>query len=136
MYIKHSFLLYFLNMGYNTHKCTQNKVIFQHNIFGVPLISTRLSVADCGALLERIIGSIYSWLFRNLSHVGRLQLLSPVLYSLKDYWTAIFILPKNIIKAIEQRLIGSFGMGRLKGLPRLRFLGMSCVYLRRNEAWG
>jgi hypothetical protein len=50
---------------------------------GFPLISTRLSIADCGVLLDRITGH-NSWLPRNLSCAGRLQLLSSVLYSLQD----------------------------------------------------
>ncbi|XP_059434561.1 uncharacterized protein LOC132167566 [Corylus avellana] len=36
---------------------------------GVPLISSRLSYADCGVLLERITRRIDSWLFKNLSYV-------------------------------------------------------------------
>jgi hypothetical protein len=70
---------------------------------GVPLISSRLSSTDCGVLLERITRRIDSWLCRNLSYAGRLQLLSSVLYSLQVYWTSIFILPKKVIKAIEQK---------------------------------
>jgi hypothetical protein len=39
---------------------------------GVPLISSKLSFADCGLLLDRITGRIDSWLSRNLSNAGRL----------------------------------------------------------------
>ena len=60
---------------------------------GVPLISSRLSSADCGTLLDRITAHIDSWLPKNLSYAGRLQLLSSILYSLQVYWTGIFILP-------------------------------------------
>jgi hypothetical protein len=70
---------------------------------GVPLISSRLSSPDCGGLLERITRHIDSWLCRNLSYAGRLQLFSYVLYSLQVYWTSIFILPKKVINAIEQK---------------------------------
>jgi hypothetical protein len=70
---------------------------------GVPLISSRLSSADCGGLLERITRRIDSWLCRNLSYARRLQLLSSVLYSLQVYWTSIFILPKKVINAIEHK---------------------------------
>jgi hypothetical protein len=38
---------------------------------GVPSISSRLSSADCGVLLERITRCIDSWLCRNLSYTGR-----------------------------------------------------------------
>ena len=70
---------------------------------GVPLISTRLTAADCGVLLEKVTRHIDSWLSRNLSYAGRLQLLTSVLYSLQVYWACIFILPKSVIKAIEQK---------------------------------
>ena len=39
---------------------------------GVPLISSRLSLANSGALLSRISGRIDSWFSKNLSYVGRL----------------------------------------------------------------
>jgi hypothetical protein len=75
--------------------------------FGVPLISSRLSSADCGMLLDKITGRIDSWLSKKLSYAGRLLLFffffSSVLYSLQVYSTCIFILPKKIVKAIEQK---------------------------------
>ena len=67
----------------------------------VPFITTRLFATDYGVLLEKITGRIDSWLSRNLSYAGRLQLLSFMLYSLQVYWSGIFILPKSVIKAIE-----------------------------------
>ena len=69
----------------------------------VPLISARLSSVDCGVLVERINGRMNSWLSKNISSVGRLQLFSSVLYSLQVYWTYIFILPKHTIKFIDQK---------------------------------
>jgi hypothetical protein len=68
---------------------------------GVPLISTKLFASNCGALLDKITRRIDSWLSRNLSYVGSLQLLSSVLYSFQVYYTRIFILLKSIVKAIE-----------------------------------
>jgi hypothetical protein len=50
---------------------------------GVPFISSKFSFADCRVLLERITSRIDSWLSRNLSYARRLQLLSPVLFSLQ-----------------------------------------------------
>ena len=46
----------------------------------VPFIPSRVSVANCCVLLDRITGSIDSWLSRNLSYAGRLQLLSLFLF--------------------------------------------------------
>ena len=82
---------------------------------GVPFISCRLSSADCGTLLDRIIGRIDSWLSKNLSYVGRLQLLSSILYSLQVYWTGIFILPKKIFKATEQKFNHFLWNGKSEG---------------------
>lgn len=70
---------------------------------GVPLISSKLSVADCESLLGKILGRINSWMSKQLSSAGRLQLLSPVLYSIQVYWSNIFISPKKVIKDIERK---------------------------------
>jgi hypothetical protein len=101
---------------------------------GVPLISTRLSTGDCGVLLEKITWRIDSWLSRNLSYTGRLQLLSFKLYSLQVYWTGIFILPKSIIKAIEQKFNRFYGMENQLVLPRQRFHGRMCAIIKEKEA--
>jgi hypothetical protein len=45
---------------------------------GVPFISSKLSSADFGALLDRITGHIDSWHSKNLSYTSRFQLLSTI----------------------------------------------------------
>jgi hypothetical protein len=70
---------------------------------GIPLISKRLSTADCEALLAKITARIDSWLVRHLSFAGRLQLISSVLFSLQVFWARVFILPKKIIRLLEQK---------------------------------
>jgi hypothetical protein len=102
---------------------------------GVPLISSRLSSADCGVLLERITRRIDSWLCRNLSYVGRLQLLSSVLYSLQVYWTSIFILPKKVINAIEQKFNRFLWNGKDVEAAKAKWLGMIFVFLRKRVVW-
>jgi hypothetical protein len=63
----------------------------------------KLSAADCKVLLDKIAGRINSWSSRKLSFAGRLQLLSSILYSIQVYWSSIFILPKRILKDINQK---------------------------------
>jgi hypothetical protein len=70
---------------------------------GVPLISKRLSAVDCEALITKISSCIDSWLVRKLSFAGRLQLLSLVLLSLQLFCPRLFILPKKIIRLLEQK---------------------------------
>jgi hypothetical protein len=43
---------------------------------------------------------------------------------------------RGLSRSLNRDLTGSFRMESLKGLQRLRFLGMSCISLRRKEAWG
>jgi len=84
---------------------------------GVPLITKRLTASDCENLVAWITTRIESWLVRNLSFAGRLQLLSSVLLSLQVYWK-VFILPNKIIKLIEQKfnrfLLGGWGLRNSK----------------------
>lgn len=70
---------------------------------GVPLISSNLFAVDCRMLLQKISGCLDSWTSKNLSFAGRLRLLSSVLYSFHVYWMGIFILPKKILKDINQK---------------------------------
>jgi uncharacterized protein involved in cysteine biosynthesis len=70
---------------------------------GVPLISTTLCVADCASLLDQITSRIDSWLDKKLSFAGGLQLITSVIKSIQIFLIGIFILPKSIIRAIEQK---------------------------------
>lgn len=70
---------------------------------GVPLVSGKLSQKDCKPLIDRIVAKIKSWSAKHLSFAGRLQLIKLVLFSVQVYWTSTFILPKKVIKTIEQK---------------------------------
>ncbi|KAL0292780.1 UNVERIFIED_CONTAM: hypothetical protein Sradi_6973800 [Sesamum radiatum] len=71
---------------------------------GVPLTASRLTVADCRPILEKVSARLAGWAHLNLSLAGRAQLLKSVLASLHMYWSSVFLLPKSIIKIIEQRM--------------------------------
>jgi hypothetical protein len=71
---------------------------------GVPLVTKRLSSSDCECLVNRITARIDSWLVKNLSFAGQLQLPSSVLLSMQVFWAKVFILPKRVIHLIEQKL--------------------------------
>lgn len=71
---------------------------------GVPLTTKRLSAADCESLIAKFTTRIDSWCVKHLSFVGRLQLISSVLFSLQVFWSRIFILPKQVIRLLEQKL--------------------------------
>ena len=113
-----------------------NEARFPVKYLGVPLISTRLSALDCGALIDKITGRIDSWLSRNLSYAGRLQLLSFVLYILQVYWTGIFILPKRIIKAIEQRFNRFLWNGKSVGTAKARVSRQDICFPKKEGGLG
>jgi hypothetical protein len=103
---------------------------------GVPLISYWLCAVDCDTLLEKITARINSWLFRNLSFAGRLQLFFFVLYSLQVYWNSIFILPKQIIKAIEQKFNRFLWNGNDEGNARAQVLEMCFLCQKKMGGLG
>jgi hypothetical protein len=59
---------------------------FPVRYLGVPLITSRLSAADCESLVSKISARIDSWLVRHLSFAGQLQLITSVLFSLQVFF--------------------------------------------------
>ncbi|KAL0310456.1 UNVERIFIED_CONTAM: hypothetical protein Scaly_2926400 [Sesamum calycinum] len=64
---------------------------------GVPLTSSRLTLAYCRPLNGHSFGRLESY-------AGRLQLIRSVLSTLHTYWASVFILPKGILKVIEGKM--------------------------------
>ncbi|KAK4381539.1 hypothetical protein Sango_2958200 [Sesamum angolense] len=71
---------------------------------GVPLITSKLSLADCAPLILKIEARIAGWNQLKLTYAGRTQLIKSVLSSIHQYWCSVFILPKGVIKVIEAKL--------------------------------
>jgi hypothetical protein len=86
--------------------------------------------------MDRITRRIDSWLSRNLSYAGRLQLLSSVLYNLQVYWIGIFVLPEKIIRDIEQKFNRFLWNGNTVGSTKAKISWKICVFQRMKEAWG
>lgn len=68
---------------------------------GVPLTSTKPKVSDFRSLIHHITRRITSWTSRFLSFAGRLELIQSVIYSVQNFWSSIFILPKAVLHEIE-----------------------------------
>ncbi|KAL0302606.1 UNVERIFIED_CONTAM: hypothetical protein Scaly_3027400 [Sesamum calycinum] len=86
---------------------------------GVPLISSRLTLADCSPLISKVDSRLSGWGHLNLSFAGRALLIKSVLGTLHNYWASVFILPKGIIKILEAKMRkflwqGSTGKGYAK----------------------
>ena len=52
-------------------------------------------------LVDKMTARIRTWYSKNLSYAGRLQLVNSVLMGISTYWCMIFILPKCIIKKVN-----------------------------------
>ncbi|KAL0402138.1 UNVERIFIED_CONTAM: hypothetical protein Slati_4243700 [Sesamum latifolium] len=86
---------------------------------GEPLTASWLTVADCKPILDKVSSRLAGWAHLNLSLAGRAQLLKSVLGLLHMYWSSVFLLPKSIIKVLEQQMRsflwkGSSGLGLVK----------------------
>ncbi|GAV91787.1 hypothetical protein CFOL_v3_35174, partial [Cephalotus follicularis] len=85
---------------------------------GVPLITKRLSKADCSPLVERITARANSWVRKALSFAGRLQLVKATLASMQTFWCSTFLLPMSIIqecdRILRRFLWGGNGQGKVK----------------------
>ena len=69
---------------------------------GVPLITRRLSAKDCMALVDSITARVQHWATKFLSYAGRYQLIQSVIFSIENYWCRHFLLPKSVLKKINQ----------------------------------
>ncbi|KAL0290169.1 UNVERIFIED_CONTAM: Retrovirus-related Pol polyprotein from type-2 retrotransposable element R2DM [Sesamum radiatum] len=105
---------------------------------GLPLISARLSIADCQPLLQKIDSRIKGWEGVQLSFAGRVQLIKSVLVSLEVYWAMAFILPKGIINEMIKTIAYLLWKGTSSsGYPKVRLRDCSIWTVKENKgAWG
>ncbi|XP_039006622.1 uncharacterized protein LOC120134212 [Hibiscus syriacus] len=90
---------------------------------GVPLVSRKLSVKDCHSLIDKIKAKLNIWANKHLSFAGRLQLIRAVLFSMANFWCRQLILPKEIIRAIEQLCSRFFWKGSDMPVKSARDIG-------------
>ena len=81
---------------------------------GVPLVTRRLTEKDCAPLVDKITARISSWTSKFLSYAGRFQLIQSVLFNIQNYWCRHFILPKGVLRRINQICARFFWFGKDK----------------------
>ncbi|XP_039007845.1 uncharacterized protein LOC120135683 [Hibiscus syriacus] len=69
---------------------------------GIPLVTKKLMERDCLSLIDKIRARLTLWENKHLSFAGRLQLVRSVLFSLTNYWCRQVMLPRGVIKKVEQ----------------------------------
>ncbi|GAV92760.1 zf-RVT domain-containing protein, partial [Cephalotus follicularis] len=107
----------------NTRRTILQRLCFQEGTLpvtylGLPLITKRLSKADCFPLVERILSRTKSWVCKSLSFAGCLQLVKATLANMHTYWCSTFLLPSSTISACENALRnflwGQQGRGKVR----------------------
>ncbi|KAG5629696.1 hypothetical protein H5410_001413 [Solanum commersonii] len=53
-------------------------------------------------MIEKITAKVTCWSTKLLSYAKRVQLIKSVLFAVQAYWSQIFLIPKKVIKSIEQ----------------------------------
>ena len=69
---------------------------------GVPLMPHKLRHQDYQQLIDKVKARVNTWTAKHLSFAGRLQLIQSVIYSMINFWFAIFPLPKECLDELEQ----------------------------------
>lgn len=59
---------------------------------------------DGNTLVDRITARAKNWTSRALSYAGRVQLVKSILFAIQVFWSSLFILPKGVIKQVDQIL--------------------------------
>lgn len=77
---------------------------FPTKFLGVPLITTKLNLANCHPLLEKVKARITSWTNKFLSYAGRLQLIKSVIFAVQLYWSAHFILLAAVLRDLKSTM--------------------------------
>ncbi|KAL0289012.1 UNVERIFIED_CONTAM: hypothetical protein Sangu_2632000, partial [Sesamum angustifolium] len=70
---------------------------------GVPLTASRLTIADCSPLINKVDARLAGWNHLNLSYAGRVQLIKSVLNSLHTYGHQFLFFRKAFSRAWKKR---------------------------------
>lgn len=76
---------------------------FPIRYLGLPLSPKRWSKIDCHQLCVKITEKLKTISNRHLSYAGRLQVVVSVLFSLHNFWGAVFILPQSMLKEVNKK---------------------------------
>ncbi|XP_075106858.1 uncharacterized protein LOC142179868 [Nicotiana tabacum] len=58
---------------------------------------------ECHQLVEKITSRIKIGYSRTLSYAGRLQIITAILFCLYNFWEAVFILPRSVLKEVDKQ---------------------------------
>ncbi|XP_060967081.1 uncharacterized protein LOC133035330 [Cannabis sativa] len=74
---------------------------FPLKYLGVHLRPTKWQSTDCGTIIDKVHKKLHNWASRNLSFVGRAQLIHSVLLGIRNFWMSLSILPQKVTGTID-----------------------------------
>lgn len=75
---------------------------FPMTYLGVHIKPTKWNKIDCARVVDKISRLISGWGNKHLSFAGRIQLISSVIFGIRNYWMSVFGLPSSITKDIDK----------------------------------
>ncbi|XP_027180783.1 uncharacterized protein LOC113779411 [Coffea eugenioides] len=96
----------------NTLEMPKGELLVKY--LGLSPISTKLSYKDYQPVSMKMQQRVQSWAAKKLTYGGRLQLILSILSGIYLCWTGVFILPKAVLKRIDNMLSSFLWSGEIK----------------------
>lgn len=80
---------------------------FPMRYVGLPFSPRKWIEIECQQLCTRITEKIRANSNRHLYYEGKQQIINSVLFSLHNYWGAVFLLPQSVIKEVDKKSVES-----------------------------
>ncbi|GFY95614.1 hypothetical protein Acr_10g0009990 [Actinidia rufa] len=74
---------------------------FPFRYLGIPVADSRLSIAQCSPLIDKISGYISAWAGAMLSYAGRTELVKSVFQGVECFWLSILPIPVGVKAKID-----------------------------------
>lgn len=79
---------------------------FPTRYLGLPLSPKRISAATLQPFIDRITSKLHSWTIKFLSFAGKVTMISSVIYSMVNFWSSVFVLPKWFYAKVDSLCSG------------------------------
>ncbi|XP_060969680.1 uncharacterized protein LOC115713582 [Cannabis sativa] len=107
---------------------------FPLNYLGVQLRPTKWRATDYEVIIDKIHKRLHSWASRNLSFVGRAQLIHSVLLGIRNFWMSLFILLQKITAAID-KCCRDFLWGSKDNRSKMHLSSWEKVEFKPDASW-
>ena len=79
---------------------------FSTRYLGLPLSPKKISAATLQTFIDRITTKLHSWNVKFLSFAGKVTMISSVIYSMVNFWSSVFVLPKWFYAKVDSLCSG------------------------------